>query len=73
MSLIRKLLEHAWAILTGYSRLNLRMGYLEESIRKSDRYVESHIGTLNNEMGRIDRSLDQVREDVAFIRGKLDK
>lgn len=77
---MKKVFEWLTAILTGYSRLGLRMTYLEEAVRKSDKFVETRLTYINHELddlrlqGRKDQERqDRVAEDVAFIRGKLDR
>lgn len=71
MSALKKLFDGLLAIISGYSRLGLRMAYLEEAVRHSDLQVERSLKVINDEMGSMDRRMSHIAEDMAYLRGRL--
>lgn len=72
MGIFSKLVTHVLAIISGYSRLGLRMVYLEEAVRRSDKQVEHSLKIINDEMGSMDRRMSHIAEDLAYLRGRMD-
>ena len=56
------MLSKLWNFLTGYVLMGVRV-----------QSIERHVEVMNTEMGRLDARQDKQGEDIAYIRGRVDK